>query len=85
LNAHAITSKSGCRQSFFDCDFDRPSCSGPDNSAIRFPGIEIGAALIGAQFTWAVIAALPYFVSNPGGVSEISKVMRFRQCFSLIL
>jgi len=36
--------------------FDRCSCSGYSDSAIRFPGIETGAGLIGEQLTVAVIA-----------------------------
>jgi hypothetical protein len=36
--------------------FDRLGCSGPDNSAIRFPGIEGGAGQIGGPLPRALIA-----------------------------
>jgi len=66
--AHAITNWPGCRQSTFWLHFDRPGCSGPDNSAIRFPGIEGSAGLIGDHLPGAVIAfsffGVRYFVSN---------------------
>ncbi|MBU0967812.1 MAG: hypothetical protein KKA54_15680 [Proteobacteria bacterium] len=51
----SITSWPVCRQSF-DCILIALAGSGPDNSAIRLPGIEGSAAQIGGQLPRAGIA-----------------------------
>jgi len=58
--------------------FDGPGCSGPDNSAIRFPGIEGNAGQIGDRLPRAVIAfsffGVRYSVSDFGGIGDMLTV-----------